>query len=213
MSKSGKIGFVAAKPIPQVLRNINSFLMGARSVKPGITCHVIFTGDWSMAVKEAEATNSLCDQGVDVLTMHVDGPKVIVETAAKRGKMVCGYHASQAKLAPQAYLTGAEWNWLTAYKAVIDAAQAGKPHPNFIRGGLKEGYVKMSPYGAMVTDAAKKQADDVKARMIAGSFDIFKGPLKDNKGNVVVPAGKTFGQTDLELEKMNYLVEGVVGSI
>jgi len=213
MSKSGKIGFVAAKPIPQVLRNINSFLMGARSVKPGITCSVIFTGDWSMAVKEAEATNSLCDQGADVITMHVDGPKVIVETAAKRGKMVCGYHASQAKLAPQAYLTGAEWNWLTAYKTVIEAAQAGKPHPNFIRGGLKEGYVKMSPYGSMVTDAAKKQAEDVKARMIAGSFDIFKGPLKDNKGNVVVPAGKTFAQIDLELEKMNYLVEGVIGSI
>ena len=69
-----------------------------------------------MAVKEAEATNSLADQGCDVFTMHVDGPKVIVETAAKRGKMVCGYHASQAKLAPNAYLTGAEWNWLTAYK-------------------------------------------------------------------------------------------------
>jgi simple sugar transport system substrate-binding protein len=95
---------------------------------------------------------------------------------------------------------------------VIDAAQAGKPHPNFIRGGLKEGYVKMSPYGAMVTDAAKKQADDVKAKMVAGKFDIFKGPLKDNKGNVVVPAGKTFAQTDVELEKMNYLIEGVIGS-
>ena len=108
MTKSNKIAFVAAKPIPQVLRNINAFTLGARSVKPGITCSVIFTGDWSMAVKEAEATNSLADQGCDVFTMHVDGPKVVVETAAKRGKMVCGYHASQAKLAPQAYLTGAE---------------------------------------------------------------------------------------------------------
>jgi basic membrane protein A and related proteins len=213
MSKSGKIGFVAAKPIPQVLRNINSFLMGARSVKPTTTCNVIFTGDWSMPVKEAEATNSLADQGVDVFTMHVDGPKVVVETAAKRGKLVCGYHASQAKLAPNAYLTGAEWNWLTAYKAVVDAAQSGKPHPNFIRGGLKDGYVKMSPYGPMVSDAAKKNADEVKAKMVAGSFDVFKGPLKDNKGNVVVAAGKLFKQTDLELEKMNYLIEGVIGSI
>ena len=212
MSKSGKIGFVAAKPIPQVLRNINAFLMGARSVKPGITCSVIFTGDWSMAVKEAEATNSLADQGVDVFTMHVDGPKVIVETAAKRGKFVCGYHASQAKLAPAAYLTGAEWNWLTAYKQIIDAAQTGKPHPNFLRGGLKDGYVKMSAYGPAVTDAAKKQADDVKAKMIAGTFDIFKGPLKDNKGKEVLAAGKTQKQTDIELEKMNYLVEGVNGS-
>jgi len=213
MTKSNKIAFVAAKPIPQVLRNINAFTMGARSVKPGITCSVIFTGDWSMAVKEAEATNSLADQGCDVFTMHVDGPKVIVETAAKRGKMVCGYHASQAKLAPNAYLTGAEWNWLTAYKTVVEAAQTGKPHPNFLRGGLKEGYVKMSPYGPMVTDAAKKNADDVKAKMLAGTFDIFSGPLKDNKGAVVIAGGKTLKQTDLELEKMNYLVEGVVGSI
>jgi len=213
MTKSNKIAFVAAKPIPQVLRNINAFTLGARSVKPNITCSVIFTGDWSMAVKEAEATNSLADQGCDVFTMHVDGPKVVVETAAKRGKMVCGYHASQAKLAPNAYLTGAEWNWLTAYKTVIEAAQTGKPHPNFLRGGLKEGYVKMSAYGPMVPDAAKKQADEIKAKMIAGSFDIFKDGIKDNKGAVVVPAGKVLKQTDLELEKMNYLVEGVVGSV
>jgi simple sugar transport system substrate-binding protein len=129
MSKSGKIGFIAAKPIPQVLRNINAFTMGARSVKPGITDQRDLHRRLVDAVKEAEATNSLADQGCDVFTMHVDGPKVVVETAAKRGKMVCGYHASQAKLAPAAYLTGAEWNWLTAYTTIIDAARTGKPHP------------------------------------------------------------------------------------
>jgi len=213
MSKSKKLGFVAAKPIPQVLRNINAFTLGAKSVDPKITTSVIFTGDWSMPVKEAEATNSLSDQGVDVFTMHVDGPKVVVETAAKRGKMVCGYHASQAKLAPNAYLTGAEWNWITAYKIIIDAARTGKPHPNFVRGGLKEGFVKTSPYGAMVSEAARKNADTVKAKMVAGSFDIFAGELKDNTGKIVVPAGKVFKQTDVELEGMNYLVEGVVGKI
>lgn len=211
MTKSKKLGFVAAKPIPQVLRNINAFTLGARSVDPSITTTVIFTGDWSMPVKEAEATNSLADQGIDVFTMHVDGPKVIVETAAKRGKFVCGYHASQAKLAPNAYLTGAEWNWITAYKTIIDAARTGKPHPNFVRGGLKEGFVKPSPYGGMVTAAAKKKADEVKASMMAGSFDIFKGPLKDNTGKEVIAAGKVYKQTALELEGMNYLVEGVVG--
>ncbi len=214
MSKSKKLGFVAAKPIPQVLRNINAFTMGARSVDPSITTTVIFTGDWSMAVKEAEATNSLADQGADVFTMHVDGPKVVVETAAKRGKFVCGYHASQAKLAPNAYLTGAEWNWITAYKSIIDAARSGKPHPNFVRGGLKEGFVKPSAYGAMVPEGARKKADEVKAAMIAGTFDIFKGGsagLKDNTGKVVIPAGKAFKQTDPALEGMNYLVEGVIG--
>ena len=211
MSKSKKLGFVAAKPIPQVLRNINAFTMGARSVDPKITCNAIFTGDWSMPVKEAEATNSLADQGVDVFTMHVDGPKVVVETAAKRGKMVCGYHASQAKLAPQAYLTGAEWNWLTAYTSILEAARAGKPHLNFVRGGLKEGFVKTSAYGPAVSEAARKGADAVKAKMMAGTFDIFGGELKDNSGKVVVPKGKVFKQTDIELEGMNYLVEGVIG--
>jgi basic membrane protein A and related proteins len=213
VSKSKKLGFVAAKPIPQVLRNINAFTMGARSVNPGITTTVIFTGDWSMPVKEAEATNSLADQGVDVFTMHVDGPKVIVETAAKRGKFVCGYHASQAKLAPQAYLTGAEWNWVSAYQQIIDAARTGKPHPNFVRGGLKDGFVKSSPYGPSVPEAARKQAEAVRASMLKGAFDIFKGELKDNSGKVVIAAGKVLKQTDLELENMNYLVEGVVGKV
>jgi len=211
MSKSKKIGFIAAKPIPQVLRNINAFTMGARSVDPKITCNAIFTGDWSMPVKEAEATNSLSNQGIDVFTMHVDSPKVIVETAAKRGKMVCGYHASQAKLAPNAYLTGAEWNWMTAYTRILDAARTGKPHPNFVRGGLKDGFVKSSPYGAMVPEGARKNAEDIRARMIAGSFDIFAGELKDNTGKVVIPKGKAFKQTDIELEGMNYLIEGVIG--
>ena len=109
-SKSKKLDFVAAKPILQVLRNINAFTLGSRSVDPAIATAVIFIGDWSMPVKKAEATNSLADQGIVMFTVHVDGLKVIVETAAKRGKLVCGYHASQAKLAPAAYLTGAEWN-------------------------------------------------------------------------------------------------------
>ena len=211
MSKSKKLGFVAAKPIPQVLRNINAFTLGARSVDPKITTNVIFTGDWAMPVKEAEATNAMADQGIDVFTMHVDGPKVVVETAARRGRMVCGYHASQAKLAPNAYLTGAEWNWLTAYTLIVDAARTGKPHPNFVRGGLKEGFVKSSPYGAMVGEAARKNAEDVRKKMMAGSFDIFVGELKDNTGKVVIPKGKVLKQTDLELESMNYLVEGVIG--
>jgi simple sugar transport system substrate-binding protein len=210
-TKSKKLGFVAAKPIPQVLRNINAFTLGAQSVHPDITTNVIFTGDWSMAVKEAEATNSLADQGADVFTMHVDGPKVVVETAARRGKMVCGYHASQAKLAPQAYLTGAEWNWISAYKQIIDAAVQGKPHPNFVRGGLKEGFVKSSPYGAMVGAPARQQAEAVRAKMMKGQFDIFAGEIVDNTGKVVIPKGKVYHQTDIELEGMNYLVRGVIG--
>lgn len=212
-SKGKKLGFIAAKPIPQVLRNINAFLLGARSVDPKATVRVIFTGDWSLPVKEAEAANSLIDQGVDVLTCHVDSPKVIVETAERRGAFSCGYHASQAKLAPKGYLTGAEWDWQTPYTQIIKATIEGKPMVNFLRGGLKDGFVKPSPFGPAVSAEARKKSDAVKAAMMKGDFPIFKGPLVDNTGKTVVAAGKVLGQQDPLLEGMNYLLDGVIGQI
>jgi simple sugar transport system substrate-binding protein len=212
-TKSKKLGFIAAKPIPQVLRNINAFTLGAQSVKKDIITQVIFTGDWLLPVKEAEAANSLIDQGVDVITMHVDSPKVIVETAERRGIYVCGYHADQSALAPKGYLTGAEWNWLTPYITHVKDAMAGKPLDNFMRGGLKEGFVKTSPYGKPVSAAARKNADDIKAKMMKDEFVIFKGELKDNTGKVVIPAGTALKQQDIVLEQMNYLVAGVVGKV
>lgn len=211
-TKSGKLGFVAAKPIPQVLRNINAFTLGAKLANPKATTQVIFTGDWSMPVKEAEATNSLIDQGVDVLTCHVDGPKTMVENAARRGAMVCGYHVNQSALAPKAYLTGAEWNWEALYPKFVKMIASGESIPNFYRGGFKEEIVKMSPYGPGVSDAAKKQAEEVKAALIAGTHTVFKGPIMDNKGKMVIAAGVDRGQKDPELEKMDYLVEGVIGA-
>jgi len=211
-TKSKKIGFVAAKPIPQVLQNINAFLLGARSVDPAITCQVIFTGEWSLAVKEAEATNALIDQGADVITCHVDSPKVVVETASGRGAFVCGYHANQSPLAPAKYLTGAEWAWGNVYSDFVKKAQAGEKLGNFVRGGLKDGFVKMSPLGPGVSDESRKKFEATLAQMMAGSFSVFKGALKDNKGNVVITADKSYAEDAIELESMSYLVEGVVGS-
>jgi basic membrane protein A and related proteins len=212
-SKSKKIGFIAAKPIPQVLRNINAFTLGARSVDPKITTQLVITGDWSLPVKEAEAANSMIDQGVDVITCHVDSPKVIVETAARRNIFVCGYHANQAALAPKGYLTGAEWNWITPYTLHVKDAMAGKPLVNFLRGGLKEGFVKPSAYGKAVSDPARKAADGIKAQMVKGDYVIFRGPIKDNAGKTVVAAGTAQKQTDPVLEQMSYLVEGVIGKV
>ena len=212
-TKSKKLGFVAAKPIPQVLINVNSFAMGARSVDPSISVSVIFTGDWSMPVKEAEATNALIDQGIDVITCHVDGPKVVVQTTEGRGAFTCGYHANQAALAPKGYLTGAEWNWATVYKKFATDMQTGEPVPNFTRGGLADGFIKMSPYGPAVGAEARKHADAVKAEIMKGGYTVFKGPLMDNKGNVVVPAGSAYSETAIQLESTNWLVEGVKGSI
>lgn len=212
-SKTKKLGFIAAKPIPQVLRNINAYALGARSVNPEVTVSVIFTGDWSLPVKEAEAANSLIDQGVDVLTAHVDSPKVVIESAERRGIFSTGYHASQAALAPKGYLTGAEWNWEKVYTGYVDKIKKGEPWEHLVRGGLKEGFVKLSPYGEAVSEETKKKADAAKASLEAGSFVIFKGPLKSNDGKEILAEGVSRGQTDIELEKMNYLVDGVKGAI
>jgi basic membrane protein A and related proteins len=213
VTKSKKLGFIAAKPIPQVLRNINAFALGARSVDPKITTQLIITGDWALPVKEAEAANSLIDQGVDVLTCHVDSPKVVVETAERRGIFVCGYHANQAALAPKGYLTGAEWNWITPYTTHVKDAMAGKPMVNFLRGGLKEEFVKTSAYGKPAPESARKNADAIKAQMVKGGYVIFKGPLKDNTGKTVIDTSVKHSQTDVTLEQMSYLVEGVIGKV
>jgi simple sugar transport system substrate-binding protein len=212
-TKTNKLGFVAAKPIPQVLRNINSYTLGARSVNPKVTLSVIFTGDWSMPVKEAEASNSLIDQGADVLSCHVDSPKVVIETAERRGVFSTGYHASQAALAPKGYLTGAEWNWETVYKDYVTKIQKGLPWEHLVRGGFKEGFIKMSPYGAAVSDAAKAKAEEAKKKFMEGTFLIYSGPLKDNAGKEVIAAGTQMAQRDIKLESMGYLVDGVKGSV
>ncbi|MEJ2392116.1 MAG: BMP family ABC transporter substrate-binding protein [Gammaproteobacteria bacterium] len=212
MSKTGKLGFVAAIPIPQVLRNINNFTMAARSVNPNITTHVVFTGGWSNPVKEAEAANSMIDQGIDVLTCHVDSPKVVIQTAEKRGIYCCGYHVNQEVLAPNGFLTGAQWNWGKVYKQYAEMIKAGKTIPNFIRGGLREGYVKSSPYGKHVTAKARQHADAVRKKFIEDKMVVYKGPIKDNTGKIVIPKGKSYGQRDIWLESMNWLVEGVIGT-
>src|SRR5947209_16813751 len=188
-TQSKKLGFVAGKPIPQVRRNINAFALGARSVDPKITVTVVFTGDWSRPVQEAEAANNLIDQGIDVLTCHVNSPKIVVETAERRGIKICGYHCSQATLAPKGYLTGAEWNWEKVYTDYIRQIQQGHRPTGMVRGGLKEQIVRMSPYTDLVRPAARKAAEEARRRFVSGDFTAFKGPLSDDHEHVEIPSG------------------------
>jgi len=211
-SKTGRLGFVGAKPYPASLRNINSFTLGARTVNPKATTQVILTGDWVLPVKEAEAVNSLADQGIDVVTCHVDSPKVVIETAEKRGIFSSGYHVNQSALAPKGYLTGAEWNWEKVYTDYVNWLREGKSWPHMRRGGLREGIVRNAPYGPAVGDKARKQADGATAKFKDGSFVIYKGPMKDNAGKMVIASGKSYDATDIWLESMDWLVEGVTGS-
>ena len=209
-TKSNKIGFVAAKPIASVLSNINSVLLGAKKTNPSATVQVIFTGDWSLPVREAEATNALVDAGADVITCHVDSPKVVIETAEKRGVKTCGHNASQAPLAPKGFITGAEYKWETVYKSYADLLKAGSPLPNVVVGGYEADMVRNTPFGAGASDAARTAATKAIADL-KNKMPIYVGPLKDNKGNVVI--GKTYDNLDPFLDQMNYLLEGVQGSI
>src|SRR6202163_4232680 len=136
-TRSNKLGFVAAKPIASVLSNINSFMLGAKKTNPSAVVQVIFTGDWSLPVREAEAVNALVDGGCDVITCHVDGPKVVIETAEKRGVKTCGHNSSQAPLAPKGFITGAEYKWSTIYKGYAADLAAGKKLSNFTAVGIE----------------------------------------------------------------------------
>jgi simple sugar transport system substrate-binding protein len=210
-SPTGKIGFVAAKPIPSVLSNINSVLLGARSVNPNATVQVIFTGEWSLPVREAEATNALVDAGCDVITCHVDSPKVVIQTAEGRGVKTAGHNASQAPLAPNGFITGAEYKWETIYKTYADLIAAGQTPPNFLVGGYNNDMLRNTAYGAGATPEAIAAADAAIAELKAGTLKIYKGTLKDNAGNVVVD--KEYDNYDPYLDGMNWLLEGVQGSI
>jgi simple sugar transport system substrate-binding protein len=162
-------------------------------------------------VREAESANALVDAGCDVITCHVDSPKVVIETAEKRGVKSCGHNASQAPLAPKGFITGAEYKWATIYKGYAADIAASNPLPNFLIGGYESDFVQNTPFGAGATEAAKAAATAAIADMKAKA-PIYVGPLKDNKtGKVVID--KTYGNLDPYLDKMDYLLEGVVGSI
>lgn len=215
-TRSNRIGFVAAKPIPQVLRNINSFTLGARSVNPHATTKVVFTGDWVLPVREAEASSSLVDQGIDVLTGHTGSPRVIVQIAERRGVFGCGYQFNQSSMAPHGFLTGAEWAWGTVYRKYARMMREGKSVidgsiPRRVTGTLKDEFCKLSPFGPSVSESARARVSAAKVGILNGSLEIYRGPMKDNEGNVAVPAGKIIKIEDVELDRMNWLVEGVDG--
>lgn len=217
-TQSGKLGFVAAKPIPQVLRNVNGYTLGAKSVNPEITTQVVFTGDWAAPVQEAEAVNSMVNQGVDVITCHVDSPKVVIETASKRGVFCTGYHTDQSALAPESYLTGAEWDWKSIYTQYVNWVKEGKTLmngeiPHIVRGGLAENFWKLSPYGPAVSEEAKSDAEAVKEKFADASMVIYSGELKDNQGKIILLNGESYQQQAIELETTDWLVDGVRGSV
>lgn len=211
LTKKNNIGIVAAHPIPQVLLNINAFTLGARSVNNKVKVHVIWTNKWSDAPTEAEAAKSLIDAGADVLTMHLDSPLTVVQTAEKYGVYVCGYHADVHKFAPKGWLTGAMWNWGPLYENIANSVIDHKWKPGNYRYSMKDGCAKLSPFGNAVPKAVQQEALTMKDRIASGQYVVFQGPLKTREGKEILAAGQ-MPTVDM-LETMNFFVSGIEGTL
>jgi basic membrane protein A len=212
-TKTRKLGFVAAKAVPHVLRDINAFTLGARSVDPRIKTTVVFTNAWTDPDREVAAAGDLAAKGVDVLAMYVNAPKALLAAADQRGLWSVGVHVDGSKHAPKGYLTGAEWRWARMYPDYVRWVSGGQRFPRFLRGGLREGFVDLSPFGPAVPQRVREQAGQARAALVEGRLSIWKGPLVDNTGKTILAAGQEWLRNDVRLELASFLVEGVVGQL
>lgn len=213
-TKSNKLGFVASFPIPQVLANINAFELGAKAVNPKATTSVIFTGSWSDPALQTSSANTLIDKGIDVIAQHQDSTKTIVELCEQKGIYCVGDHADASELAPNTWLTGAVWHWddlfIDMVQTAIDGKFKGSKYDGKYRGGIKEGVVDIAPFGKSVSEETQKLINDTKDKMVNEDYNPFSDEIKDQNGKVVCKKGQTL--TIDEIESMDYLVDGVIGS-
>jgi basic membrane protein A len=208
-TQNGKIGYVAAFPIPEVLRGINAFALGARSVNPDATVQVVWTKTWFGPDEEKQAAESLTAEGVDVLAMHQDTPST-GEAAADVGAKWLGYNDDMSSFQPEAWLTGPVWDWGPYYTQTAQSVLDGTCPTDQYYGTMADGMVGLASYGESMDQAWIDHIEAVKATIIDGSFKPFTGPINDQDGNEKVAAGES---PDLgTLLGMDYLVEGVIGS-
>ncbi len=216
-TKSNKLGYVYAFPIPQTIANINAFELGAKSVNPKAETITVATSNWCDPAKQADAAKSLLGQGVDVLTQHQDCTATITKAAEKAGKMVVGYHADASKLAPKGWLTGSEWSWSSLYndivKRALDGKFTGSPYNGNYRVGYKTGknpFVQ-SKFGPKVT-AETKSLIAAALTDISTTGSPFKGPVYAQDGSTIIPAGVVPNYGTVE-KKMTVFVKGVIGDL
>jgi basic membrane protein A and related proteins len=212
MTKTNKLGFIGGFQIPNVLDTINAFTLGARSVNPKAEMHVIFDNTWSDPAKEAASTNALVDEGVDVVTMIVDSPITVVQTAEERGIYSIGFHSTDVqKYAPKGWISGIGFTWGGFFTREIQAIENGtwKSNSRNLLGDLNSDMVTLAPWGRAVADDVKAAVAEKIAEFKAGKTQVFTGPIKDNKGNLRIPAGQV-GDPSL-VNTFDWFVEGVVG--
>jgi basic membrane protein A and related proteins len=210
-TRSNTIGFVGSFPIPEVIRNIDAWTLGARSVNPAIKVRVLWVDTWYDPGKERQAAETLIAQGADVLCQNTDSPAV-VQVAEQKGVHAFGWDSDMAKYGPHAQLTANTENWGDYYIAEVRKLIAGSWTGNrSFHGGIKDNMVVLTPLNAAVPADVAKLVADRRQAIAAGTLAPFAGPLQDSAGVAKLPAGATL--TDQQLMTINWYVAGIEGAV
>ncbi|MDP2966724.1 MAG: BMP family ABC transporter substrate-binding protein, partial [Pelolinea sp.] len=211
MTKSNKLGFVGAFPIGWTLTFINAFELGAQSVNPDAETIVTWTFSWSDSAKEADAANAMINQGVDVLTMHVDAPGTVIQTAESRGAYSIGFQSLDTQqFAPEYWISGAGFTFGGLLTGITQDVIDGKWSPAFIRCGVADGCMAIAPFGPNVPQEVQDKVNALVDELDAGNLVVFKGPVVDQEGTVRVPEGEAL--SDEDMGNVDWFVKGVIGS-
>ena len=210
MTKTNTLGFVGSFPIPEVLRNINAFTLGALSVNPKVKTKVVWVNTWFDPAKESEAAQSLINQKADVLLQNTDSTAVL-QTAEKNGKYAFGWDSDMSTFGPKAHLASAIVNWGPYYIKAIEELKAGSWKTERTVWGVKEGLNDLIKINDVVPEDAKKRVDEIKAGLKDGSFEVFTGPIADNTGKERLAKDAKGDQA--WRDKIDFYVKGVEGKV
>ena len=210
MSKTGTIGFVGSFPIPEVLRNINAFTLGAQTVNPKIKTKVVWVSTWFDPPKEGEAAQSLINGGADVLLQNTDSTAVL-QTAEKNGKYAFGWDSDMSAFAPKAHLASAIVDWSGYYKKAIKDVMENTWKTERTVWGVKEGTNDLIKIADAVPEDIKKKVQEVKDGLKAGTFEVFSGPIMGNDGKERLAKDTKADQA--WKDKVDFYVKGIDGKI
>jgi simple sugar transport system substrate-binding protein len=210
MSKTNTLGFVGSFPVPEVVRNLDAYTLGAQSVNPKIKTKVVWVNTWYDPGKERQAAETLIAQGADFLAQNTDSPAV-VQVAQEKGVHAFGWDSDMAKYGPKAHLSANTENWSVYYSKIVRDELAGTWKPEQTLWGIKENLVVLSALNPAVPADVAKLFNEKKQAIIDGKLMPFAGPLKDNTGATKVAAGAVMPVGDMM--SINWLVEGVDGSL
>ena len=210
MTKTNTIGYVASFPIPEVIRGINATIIAARKVNPDVKIKVVWVSTWFDPGKEGDAAKALIDQGADIIMQHTDSPAPL-QVAEKRGVWAFGQASDMKAFAPKAHLTAIIDDWAPYYVERVKAAMDGTWESKDTWDGFKTGMVVMAPLSEDIPEDVRKMVKEQEKMIIDGTLHSFQGPIKNQKGEIVVKEGETM--SDKDLAGMNWYVEGVDGTI